>query len=149
MEYDSYGNPKDIVWPEPDEAEFKDGYKLPINDKGYFNPKIYEAMAKWCNNKQMRIEMHPKEYWQIVAIPEEEIRQNKINYVKSIRGQYMSDALNRIDRYDRQTAINIDTTDSKDTYIQLLNYLEYLRNVPQSADFPNVDVLTFEKWAEK
>lgn len=149
MEYDSYGNPKNIVWPEPNEAEFKDGYKLPINDKGHFNPKIYEAMAKWCNNKQMRIEMHPKEYWQIVAIPEEEIRQNKINYVKSIRGQYMSDALNRIDRYDRQTAINIDTTDTKDTYIKLLNYLEYLRNVPQSADFPNVDVLTFDKWVEK
>lgn len=149
MEYDSYGNPKDIVWPEPNEDEFKDGYKLPINDKGHFNPKIYEAMAKWCNNKQMRIEMCPKEYWQIVAIPEEEIEQNKINYVKSIRGQYMSDALNRLDRYERQSAININTTDSKDIYIKLLNYLEYLRNVPQDKDFPNLEVFTFEAWSDK
>ena len=72
----------------------------------------------------------------------------KSNQVKSIRNQYMSDALNRIDRYEKQKAINIDTTDTKDTYIKLLNYLEYLRDVPQSADFPNVEVLTFDKWKE-
>ena len=148
MEYDSYGNPKDIVWPEPNEAEFKDGYKLPINDKGHFNPKIYEAMAKWCNNKQMRIEMHPKEYWQIVAIPEEEIRQNKINYVKSIRNQYLSDTLARCDRYEKQKAIGLDTTESEDTYRNYLLYLQYLRDVPQQLEFPNIEVLTFDEWKE-
>lgn len=148
MEYDSYGNPKDIVWSEPDETEFKDGYKLPINDKGHFNPKIYEAMAKWCNNKQMRIEKHPKEYWQIVAIPEEEIRQNKINYVKSIRNQYLSDTLARCDRYEKQKSGLLPTTDTYDTYLNLLKYLQYLRDVPQQLEFPNVEVLTFDKWVE-
>ncbi len=149
MEYDSYGNPKDIVWPEPNEDEFKDGYKLPIDDKGHFNPKIYEAMAKWCNNKQMRIEMHPKEYWQIVAIPEEEIKRGKINYVKSIRGQYMSEILNKTERYETQKAAGIDTTDSEETYKNYLLYLQYLRDIPQNKDFPNIEVLTFEKWSDK
>ena len=70
----------------------------------------------------------------------------KSNQVKSIRNQYLSDTLARCDRYEKQKAIGLDTTESEDTYRNYLLYLQYLRDVPQSADFPNIEVLTFDEW---
>ena len=70
----------------------------------------------------------------------------KSNQVRSIRSQYMSDTLARCDRYEKQKSGLLTTTDTYDTYLNLLKYLQYLRNVPQSADFPNIEVLTFDKW---
>ena len=70
----------------------------------------------------------------------------KSNQVKSIRNQYMSDTLARCDRYEKQKAIGLDTTESEDTYRNYLLYLQYLRDVPQSENFPNIEVLTFDKW---
>ena len=72
----------------------------------------------------------------------------KSNQVKSIRNQYLSDTLARCDRYEKQKAIGLDTTESEDTYRNYLLYLQYLRDVPQSADFPNIEVLTFDEWKE-
>ena len=72
----------------------------------------------------------------------------KSNQVRSIRSQYMSDTLARCDRYEKQKAIGLDTTESEDTYRNYLLYLQYLRDVPQSADFPNIEVLTFDEWKE-
>ena len=70
----------------------------------------------------------------------------KSNQVKSIRNQYMSDTLARCDRYEKQKAIGLDTTESEDTYRNYLLYLQYLRDVPQQLEFPNIEVLTFDEW---
>ncbi len=70
----------------------------------------------------------------------------KSNQVKSIRNQYLSDTLARCDRYEKQKAIGLDTTESEDTYRSYLLYLQYLRDVPQQLEFPNIEVLTFDKW---
>ena len=72
----------------------------------------------------------------------------KANQVKSIRNQYLSDTLARCDRYEKQKAIGLDTTESEDTYRNYLLYLQYLRDVPQQLEFPNIEVLTFDKWKE-
>ena len=70
----------------------------------------------------------------------------KSNQVKSIRNQYLSDTLARCDRYEKQKAIGLDTTESEDTYRNYLLYLQYLRDIPQSENFPNIEVLTFDEW---
>ena len=72
--------------------------------------------------------------------------EEKSNQVRSIRSQYMSDTLARCDRYEKQKAIGLDTTESEDTYRNYLLYLQYLRDIPQSVNFPNIAVLTFDKW---
>ena len=72
----------------------------------------------------------------------------KSNQVRSIRSQYMSDTLARCDRYEKQKAIGLDTTESEDTYRNYLLYWQYLRDVPQLENFPNIEVLTFDKWKE-
>ena len=58
----------------------------------------------------------------------------------------MSDTLARCDRYEKQKAIGLDTTESEDTYRNYLLYLQYLRDIPQSENFPNIEVLTFDEW---
>ena len=73
----------------------------------------------------------------------------KSNQVKSIRNQYLSDTLSRCDRYEKQKAIGLDTTESEDTYRNYLLYLQYLRDVPQQLEFPNIEVLTFDNWSAK
>ena len=73
---------------------------------------------------------------------------DKSNQVKSIRNQYLSDTLSRCDRYEKQKAIGLDTTESEDTYRNYLLYLQYLRDIPQQLEFPNVEVLTFDEWIE-
>ena len=80
---------------------------------------------------------------------EKVIEQQKIeksNQVKSIRNQYLSDTLARCDRYEKQKSAGIETTDSAETYRNYLLYLQYLRDVPQSENFPNIEVLTFDEW---
>lgn len=71
----------------------------------------------------------------------------KSNQVKSIRNQYMSDTLARCDRYEKQKSAGIETTDSEETYKNCLLYLQYLRDIPQQLEFPNIEVLTFDKWS--
>lgn len=71
----------------------------------------------------------------------------KSNQVKSIRNQYLSDTLARCDRYEKQKSGLLPTTDTYDTYLNLLKYLQYLRDVPQQLEFPNIEVLTFDKWS--
>ena len=60
----------------------------------------------------------------------------------------MSDTLARCDRYEKQKSGLLPTTDTYDTYLNLLKYLQYLRDVPQQLEFPDVEVLTFDKWKE-
>ena len=74
--------------------------------------------------------------------------EEKANQVSPISSQNMSDTLARCDRYEKQKAVGLDTTESEDTYRNYLLYLQYLRDVPQSADFPNIEVLTFDEWKE-
>ena len=60
----------------------------------------------------------------------------------------MAETLNKVERYETQKAAEIETTDSAETYRNYLLYLQYLRDVPQQLEFPNIEVLTFDKWKE-
>ena len=136
------------VWEDPKIDELVEGYKLYLDKDGEYNPKIYEAMAKVCNEKQeLIIADHRPDYFSLEKMPEPTVEE-KSNQVKSIRNQYLSDTLARCDRYEKQKSGLLPTTDTYDTYLNLLKYLQYLRDVPQSENFPNIEVLTFDKWKE-
>ena len=111
----------------------------------------YSAVADWCNENGYTI-VEDGKYYKTVKLPEptpptqEELDEQNANRVRSIRSEYMAETLNKVERYETQKAIGLDTTESEDTYRNYLLYLQYLRDVPQSADFPNIEVLTFDKW---
>ena len=132
-----------------EQEKLVEGFRLPVDEKGEYDVEVYSAMAEVCNkNQELTIVDHRPEYFSLEKIPEPTVEE-KSNQVKSIRNQYLSDTLARCDRYEKQKAIGLDTTESEDTYRNYLLYLQYLRDVPQNKDFPDVEVLTFEAWSDK
>lgn len=67
--------------------------------------------------------------------------------VRSVRDGYINDIEWRVSRYRDQKEIQIPTTDTEETYILILRYMQYLRDYPESSptwyeSYP----LTFEEW---
>lgn len=126
------------------------GYKLYCNDKGEYDTDEYSKMVDYVVANGYEILDKRPEYFEIVEPKkptQEELDAQNANRVRSIRGEYMAETLNKVERYETQKAIGLDTTESEDTYRNYLLYLQYLRDVPQQLEFPNIEVLTFDKWS--
>ena len=54
----------------------------------------------------------------------------------------------RVERYSQQKQLGIATTDSENEYVKILQYIQYLRDLPEQAGFPNVEIMTFEQYVE-
>lgn len=52
----------------------------------------------------------------------------------------------RIERYQTQLAAGLETTDTAETYRDILLYLQYLRDLPNLPEFPDVSVPDFDEW---
>ena len=70
-----------------------------------------------------------------------------------IRRKERDEAINniiwRVQRYDQQKQLGIQTTDSDETYMNILKYIQYLRDVPNNLSFSDINVLKFEEWKQK
>lgn len=70
-----------------------------------------------------------------------------------IRRKERDEAINniiwRVQRYEQQKQLGIQTTDSDETYMKILKYIQYLRDVPNNLSFPDNNVLKFEEWELK
>ena len=127
------------------------GYKLFCNEKGEYDTDEYSKMVDYVVANGYEILDKRPEYFEIVEPKkptQEELDAQNANRVRSIRGEYMAETLNKVERYETQKTAEIETTDSAETYRNYLLYLQYLRDVPQSENFPNIEVLTFDKWVE-
>lgn len=125
------------------------GYKLYCNEKGEYDYDEYSKMVDFTVTNNYEILDKRPEYFEIVEPKkptQEELDAQNANRVRSIRSEYMAETLNKVERYETQKAAGIETTESAETYRNYLLYLQYLRDVPQSVDFPNVEVLTFDEW---
>ena len=75
----------------------------------------------------------------------EELAQEK----RAERDNLINSILWRIERYNQQKQLEIETTDSESEYIAILQYIQYLRDVPAQPGFPSVELLLFEDWNKK
>ena len=127
------------------------GYKLYCNDKGEYDTDEYSKMVDYVVANGYEILDKRPECFEIVEPKkptQEELDEQNANRIRSIRSEYMAETLNKVERYETQKDAGIETTDSAETYRNYLFYLQYLRDVPQSADFPNIEVLTFDEWKD-
>lgn len=69
---------------------------------------------------------------------EDEVRQERDAILNAI--------IWRIDRYNQQKQLNMETTDSEEEYLNILKYIQYLRDIPQQETFPNIEILSFENF---
>ena len=52
----------------------------------------------------------------------------------------------RFDRYREQKILGIETTDSEQDFIDLLQYTQYLRDLTKDPAFPDIQIKTFEEF---
>lgn len=52
----------------------------------------------------------------------------------------------RFDRYREQKILGIETTDSEQAFIDLLQYKQYLRDITKDPTFPDIQIKTFEEF---
>lgn len=114
-------------------------------NKPYTN-KEYADLAVFCNENNSHIE-DKGEYLESVEnepyIPTEE---EKAANVRKQRDQYIDDIKWRVERYKSQKDLGIETTDSTEAYLLVLRYMQYLRDIPEQQEFPDVEVKTFTVW---
>lgn len=52
----------------------------------------------------------------------------------------------RFDRYREQKILGIETTDSEQDFIDILQYKQYLRDITKDPTFPDIQIKTFEEF---
>lgn len=51
----------------------------------------------------------------------------------------------RIERNSQELELNLETTDNR---LDLLNYMQYLRDIPNDKKFPNIEIKTYDEFLE-
>lgn len=70
--------------------------------------------------------------------------------VRMVRTNYIYGIEWRVSRYKQQTELKIQTADSAETYTKVLQYIQYLRDYPQSGgEWYKSNPLTFDEWMKK
>lgn len=79
--------------------------------------------------------------------PAEEYSAELAAEVRAERDEAINAIIWRVQRYEQQKLLGIETTDSEQTYMNILEYIQYLRDIPNTLSFPNGDILSFDEWA--
>lgn len=66
--------------------------------------------------------------------------------VRQERDELLHSILWRIERYNQQKQLSISTSDSDEEYMKILEYIQYLRDIPEQETFPNISIKSFEEW---
>ena len=67
--------------------------------------------------------------------------------VRAVRDAYINDIEWRVSRYRDQAELEIPTTDTHETYVKILQYMQYLRDYPESTwNWYENNPLTFDEW---
>lgn len=66
--------------------------------------------------------------------------------VRQERDYLLKNILWRVERYNQQKQLSISTSDSDEEYMKILEYIQYLRDIPEQETFPNISIKSFEEW---
>lgn len=81
-----------------------------------------------------------------ISSEENYVELNQKNKKRQERDDKLNAVIWRIERYEQQLKLGIKTLDTEKTYYGLLQYVQYLRDIPQQDAFPNINILTFEEY---
>lgn len=129
------------AWMPANSEEIVEGYRLPVDEDGDFNPNIYEVMVAKCQSGLFEIKDCRPDYFELVAIPEpteDEIIAQKQESVRRIRNQYLEET----DKY-----MILDYPISDDERLSYKNYREYLRDYTLIENWWQQEPNTFEEWS--
>lgn len=83
-------------------------------------------------------------------LPPKPTKEEKEANVRSVRDSYINGIEWRVSRYRDQVELEIPTNDTEETYMQILRYMQYLRDYPESsAKWYENNPLDFESWCDQ
>ena len=88
-----------------------------------------------------------KRRYKIVKIPDKSIEQ-KCSEFRMKRDEAINNIIWRIERYEQQKKLNISTSDSEEDYMNILLYIQYLRDLPNDEEFPNLEIKELKSFLE-
>lgn len=68
----------------------------------------------------------------------------KYNYLRELRNVELDGLSWLVERHKEEVELGIDTTLSSEEYQKILRYKQYLRDIPQDSNFPNIDIIKFD-----
>ena len=111
-----------------------------------FTDQEYADFAVYCNENKYEI-IDQGEY--LEAVPTVQTAAEKASDIRKQRKDLINFIKWRVERYKTQKRLGVATADSEETYIQILQYLQYLRDIPLNNEFPDVTLLSFEEWQQQ
>lgn len=111
-----------------------------VSDDEYF------SVSEWCNESGQHTIEEEGNSFRVVKISEP-TRKEQQDWIKSLCTNYINNVFWRVERYDTQKTIEIETSDTKETYLSILRYIQYLRDYDkQSGEWWTEAPKTFEEW---
>lgn len=87
--------------------------------------------------------------WYLIGYAPQKDKTILIKEKKDERTNIINSYMWRIQRYEQQKTLGIETTDSDKIYLALLSYIQYLRDLPGIKNFLKNKILSFEEWLTK
>ena len=114
----------------------KDGVPYHIyNGDDYIDE--YNQLVKYINDNNIEVTPYCESV-DIDYIPKEDIIRDQRNYL-------LDSIDKRVLKYKEQKELGIKTDDTKNTYIKLLEYKQYLRDITKDPNFPNIEIQPFQE----
>ena len=112
----------------------KENKIIAVNDSGEFPCLVYDEVVEDNQHEVADFVMVESEF--VLKTDEKAIEQQK-EQVREVRNQYLEET----DKF-----IIADFPILEEERVRYRNYRQYLREIPEQPEFPNIEVLTFEEW---
>ena len=81
--------------------------------------------------------------------PQEPTEEEQKENIRSVCSSYINEISWRVERYNTQKELGIETSDTAETYLKILEYMQYLREYDeQTGEWWLEEPKTFEDWKE-
>ena len=120
----------------------KDDKIIAINDSGDFPCLVYDKVEEDADHQVADYVHCDGEF--VLTTSDTAIEQNKAQK-RAERDAKIETYEWRLSRFERQKAINVETTDTEEIYLNLCQYIQYLRDITKQDKWWELELKEFEE----
>lgn len=120
----------------------KDDKIIAINETGDFPCLVYDSVEEDTEHKVSDYIHYDGQFVLTTSDPAiEQCKEQK----RAERDSKIETYEWRLSRFERQKAINVETTDTEETYLDLCRYIQYLRDITKQDKWWELELKEFEE----
>lgn len=120
----------------------KDDKIIAINETGDFPCLVYDSVEEDTEHKVSDYIHYDSQFVLTTSDPAiEQCKEQK----RAERDSKIETYEWRLSRFERQKAINVETTDTEETYLDLCRYIQYLRDITKQDKWWELELKEFEE----